>query len=212
MSNISFTALLGTNLPTAWSYHGCWTDYGRRKLAGNSYVDSKNMTQENCVAFCQNNTYAYAGIEYGEECYCGNVIGAGSELKNDTECDFKCPGTPDENCGAGNRLNVFLNGGLLDYVVTDPGPPGTKYLGCLTDDVYARALSVFQASEDEMTVARCTSSCKTAGYKLAGVEYSRECFCGDSMENNATMTDEGCDMNCAGDDMEFCGGADRLNL
>ncbi|XPS68135.1 hypothetical protein M3J09_000426 [Ascochyta lentis] len=101
---------------------------------------------------------------------------------------------------------------LMKHVVINPGPPGTEYLGCLTDSVEARALSLFQTSEDDMTVFACTSSCKALGYTLAGLEYSRQCFCGDSIDNNATMTDEGCDMTCVGNSSEFCGGADRLNL
>lgn len=211
MSDLAVAALLGSNLPTEWAYHGCWTDYGRRKLSGLSYVNSKNMTQENCIAFCDSHRFAYAGIEYGQECYCGHVLGASSESRNNTECDFRCSGDAEENCGAGYRLNVFYNG-LLDSTVINPGPPGTSHIGCLTDNVYARALSVFQASEDNMTVARCTSSCMTAGYKFAGLEYGEQCFCGDSMENNATITNEGCDMACAGDENSFCGGAERLNL
>lgn len=211
MSVISPTLSLGTHLPAGWGYQGCWTDYGRRKLSGPSYVDHENITQASCVTFCNDKSYPFAGVEFGQECYCGYVIGAGSELKDDTECDFTCPGASDEACGAGFRLNVFYNN-LLNTAQVNPGPPGTSRVGCFTDDVYARALSTFQASEDGMTVARCTSSCKATGYTLAGVEFGRECFCGNSVDNNATTTDEGCDMVCTGDNAEFCGGADRLDL
>ena len=211
MSVVSPTLSPGATLPMGWGYHGCWTDYGRRKLSGPSYVDSENMTPASCIAFCNNKRYPFAGVELGQECYCGYVIGAGSEKKNDTECDFICPGALGEACGAGFRLNVFYNR-LLDYAHTNPGPPGTSRMGCLTDDIYARALSVLQASEDGLTVAQCTSSCKAAGHTLAGLEFGRECFCGDTIDNNATTTEEGCDMPCTGDRTEFCGGADRLDL
>lgn len=211
MGNTPSALTVGANLPPDWSYYGCYTDYGRRKLAGPSYVDTENMTQASCVAFCDDNNHPYAGIEYGQECYCGLVIGAGSEGMNDTECNFQCSGALGEACGSSNRLSVF-HSELLDNTSTNTGPNGTSRIGCLTDNVYARALSVFQASGDGMTVAQCTSSCKAANYSTAGLEYGRECWCGDTLNNNATITDEGCDMGCAGDSMEFCGGVGRLDL
>ena len=174
-------------------------------------MDGENMTQASCIDFCAEKSYPFAGVEYGQECYCANIIGAGSEKENDSECYFACTGGIEEACGAGFRLNVFYNE-LLDNTYTNSGPPGTSRIGCLVDDVYARALSVFQASEDDMTVAGCTSSCTAAGHTLAGVEFGRECFCGDSIDNNATTTEEGCDMTCTGNKTEFCGGADRLDL
>lgn len=211
MGTIPSALSLGAPLPTGWDYYGCYTDYGRRKLTGPSYVDAENMTQESCVSFCNSNGHPYAGVEYGRECYCGFVIGAGSERKEDTECDFRCPGAADEACGSDFRLSVFYTG-LLDHTRTNPGPNGTLRIGCLTDNMHARTLSVFQASEDGMTVGRCTSNCHAAGHSLAGLEFGRECWCGNSLNNNATATDEGCDMRCAGNSTEFCGGAERLEV
>ncbi|KAF1923736.1 WSC-domain-containing protein [Didymella exigua CBS 183.55] len=211
MGNNPSVLSVGANLPAGWSYHGCYTDYGRRKLAGSLFVDTGNMTQASCVAFCDQNNYPYAGIEYGQECYCGLAIGAGSARSNETECDFPCPGNVSEACGSNNRLSVFYNS-LADATQTNTGPNGTSRIGCLADNVYARALSVFQASGDSMTVAHCTSSCKAANYSTAGLEYGRECWCGDTLDNNATITDEGCDIRCTGNSSEFCGGSQRLDL
>lgn len=210
MSITSSTLSLGVNLPIGWNYHGCWTDYGRRKLAGPSYTDIANMTQQNCISFCNDKNHPYAGLEYGQECYCGLTIGTSSESKDNTECAIKCSGADEEACGAGNRLTVFYTD-LLNYTRTNPGPLNTSRIGCIIDDVYARTLPIAQTSEDSMTVDKCTTSCKAAGYNIAGLEFGRECFCGNDLENNATITDEGCDMRCAGDSSEFCGGYGRLD-
>jgi hypothetical protein len=210
MGNFPSTLSVSPNLPTGWDYQGCWTDYGLRKLAGLSYVDSVNMTEENCIDFCNTRNYTYAGVEYGQECYCGYLIGAGSAQAENSECSFACPGATDQPCGAGYRLSVFHNT-LGNAPVVNPGPPDARSLGCYIDSVYNRSLPVFQASKDGMTVSDCTSSCRLAGYSLAGLEYSRECFCGDVFAESATSTDEGCDMICAGNSTEFCGGSARMN-
>ncbi|KAF3036669.1 hypothetical protein E8E12_003176 [Didymella heteroderae] len=38
MGNNPSALAVGTNLPANWTYYGCYTDYGRRKLAGSSYA------------------------------------------------------------------------------------------------------------------------------------------------------------------------------
>lgn len=66
---------------------------------------------------------------------------------------------------------------------------------------------------DQMTVSKCTAACKTAGYTMAGVEYSGECYCDNSIANGATIaTDNGCTMLCNGNSSEICGGPSRLNV
>jgi|SRR5690242_19832405 len=202
---------LGVNLPPTWTYYGCYTDYERRKLAGPSYYDASNMTQASCVAFCNTAAHPYAGVEYGSECYCGLTIGSGSSKANDSECGFSCPGNANEACGAGNRLSVFYTE-ALDSTRTNPGPEGTQRIGCVVDDVYKRVLAMLKASEDGMTIARCTESCKADGFSIAGVEYGRECFCGDGLGEDVVITEEGCDMRCAGNATEFCGGAARMDV
>jgi hypothetical protein len=89
----------------------------------------------------------------------------------------------------------------------------------------------------QMTVGLCTAACKTAGYTLAGVEYSGECCkwlakhstlnwessmltrkrgnadCGNTIANGATIAaDNGCTMLCNGNSSEICGGPSRLNV
>lgn len=210
---MSLTPLLslGASLPPEWSYHGCHTDHDRRKLSGPSFVSSLNMTQDSCVAFCTTTSHPYAGLEYASECYCGLTLGAGAEKKDDSECGFACAGNGSQACGAGNRLSVFFNQGL-DTTRTNPGPSGTARVGCVVDDVYARVFPFLFASEEEMTVARCTEGCTGGGYSIAGLEFGRECFCGEGLGEGVQMTEEGCDMRCVGNATEFCGGATRLDV
>ena len=41
---------------------------GGRTLSSAEYADTAKMTVESCVAFCAAKNYAYAGVEYGQEC------------------------------------------------------------------------------------------------------------------------------------------------
>lgn len=69
------------------------------------------MTGAACAAYCSNKNFVYAGTEYGDECYCGNMIGAPSALQNDTKCNMGCSGNSSEACGgmsSSNAVSVAL--------------------------------------------------------------------------------------------------------
>jgi hypothetical protein len=89
-------------------------------------------------------------------------------------------GSPSEACGGPNRLTVFSSGQTHTGPTTNPGPEGWTSLGCYTDSVAARTLSVRMdtaAGSAGMTVAQRASACHASGYGLAGVEYLGECYC-----------------------------------
>ncbi|KAI4721898.1 hypothetical protein E4T48_01915 [Aureobasidium sp. EXF-10727] len=87
-------------------YAGCHNESSTgRALSATSYSDGKNMTLENCAAFC--NGYKYFGIEYASECYCGSYFNAGSALVSDNTCSMVCSGNSLELCGAGGALSVY---------------------------------------------------------------------------------------------------------
>ena len=68
---------------------------------------------------------------------------------------------------------------------------------------------------NNMTIEGCTSSCLAAGYQLAGVEYGRECYCastGDNHGNYVGFEDAGCNRVCTGNNLEICGGEDRISV
>lgn len=65
------------------------------------------------------------------------------------------------------------------------------------------------------TVDKCVSSCQTAGYKYAGVEYGSQCFCGNSIGITtwAQLQDQSkCNIPCPGDSTNMCGGNNALNF
>lgn len=104
--------------PTIGSYvnRGCLTDPmaagGGRALQGAS-VANNTMTADVCVNFCQGKKMAYAGVEYGQECYCGNAIAPGSGATA-TACDasrlMTCAGDSKQYCGGSNLITLYYAG------------------------------------------------------------------------------------------------------
>lgn len=88
-----------------------------RALTGAAYASTSDMTIENCINFCDGQNFNYAGLEWYQECYCGNYIINGGAETTSTDCSFPCTGDANEVCGAGNRLSMYHSGR------TAPPPP-----------------------------------------------------------------------------------------
>lgn len=63
-----------------------------------------------CKDKCYDKGYAYSGVEYGMECYCGNVPPPTDSLRESEECNMACSGDSGQICGAGWRMNVYKTG------------------------------------------------------------------------------------------------------
>ncbi|KAF4813178.1 WSC domain-containing protein 2 [Colletotrichum siamense] len=69
-----------------------------------------------------------------------------------------------------------------------------------------------------MTINKCLSACSDKLY--AGVEYGRECWCGNSLNYGgsggttmaANVSSSDCSFKCPGNSTQFCGAGVRLNL
>ncbi|KAL0947951.1 hypothetical protein HGRIS_010580 [Hohenbuehelia grisea] len=204
-----------TKLPGNWTSRGCFVDNpGARTLSAKNFVSTDNMTVENCIAFCDSNSFIFAGVEFAQECYCDNFINNGGTNATISECNTPCSGNKLESCGAGGRLNLYWSG------KTPPPPPviapsvgNWSSLGCYSDDGAARTLTVGMGAADTNSVQTCTQTCFNAGYPLSGAEFARECYCGTSFANGGKPTPAAdCNMVCAGNSSEFCGGPARLNV
>ncbi|KAL8968048.1 MAG: hypothetical protein Q9197_005087 [Variospora fuerteventurae] len=187
---------------------GCYTEATiGRALTGNAFFDDR-MTLEKCAAACTN--FLLFGVEYGRECFCGDALNDGSVSAPEEQCSFECPGKPDEKCGAGNRLNVYEKVTTAP-VVTTPTVSTYQADGCYTEASSGRALSGKTYYDDAMTIAKCASAC--AGFDLFGLEYYRECYCGNKLQaGSVTAPANECYHPCTGDKTEVCGGDNRLNL
>jgi len=91
--SLSFAQLtVPVNLPTTWSSEGCWVDVPGRTIGAAGYADAINMTIESCINYCGTRSFAYAGVEYSIECYCGNTLAPVAAQAAATECSMACSG------------------------------------------------------------------------------------------------------------------------
>ncbi|KAK3324873.1 WSC domain-containing protein [Apodospora peruviana] len=190
-----------------FEWDNCWeeiTTAGR--LLNGATTAADDMTLEKCADFCH--AWPYFGVEYGRECYCGLVPApSGKVAASIEECHFSCPGDTAEKCGAGMRVSV--------YHTTTTGPTdrddvaGSTRHGCMTEGGDGRALQAKAFATDGMTLEVCEATC--AGYTYWGVEYGRECYCGNDFNpTSQKVNDSECDMMCMGDSTQLCGAGNRL--
>jgi hypothetical protein len=125
-----------TGIPAGWKYDGCWVDNLDGRIIGNQQPDNEELTAESCINTCIGLGHTVAGMEFGVQCFCDNVISNGGALApNQGDCNMACPGNSAENCGAGNRLDVFSTGTLttIGIPVEQTGNiSGWTYRGCRT--------------------------------------------------------------------------------
>ncbi|CUS08575.1 unnamed protein product [Tuber aestivum] len=102
---------------------------------------------------------------------------------------------------------------------TYTGPPRyiTQYnnytlQGCWTEATKGRALKSKSLSIANMTVDMCWGMCNQ--YQYFGLEYSKECYCGDVLQPGSENSTSGalCNLKCGGNSTIYCGGRSRLNL
>lgn len=85
------------------------------------------------------------------------------------------------------------------------------HLGCYHGWVSgSRTLRGLSLAADNMTVETCASFCHRNRY--FGLEFGKECYCGDTQIAPPTSSPSECSMACAGDANEKCGGPNRQNL
>ncbi|ADV23630.1 glucan endo-1,3-alpha-glucosidase agn1 [Cryptococcus gattii Ru294] len=188
---------------SGWSYIGCYKDNGDdRTLSGSKEITS-TMTPSACVAYCSGLGYSYAGLEYYDECYCGNSIDS-TKLDVDTRCQFACKGDSSQACGGVTRLGVYYKGGSTSTSAT--------YVGCYKDNGDNRTLNGSKKISNTMTPSVCTSYCSGLGYAYAGLEYYDECYCGNSLDSSKAADNSQCQYACTGDSSQKCGGVTRLGV
>lgn len=95
---------------SAWRYAGCYVESSTRLLRGPS-TRASDMTVNKCHQFCSGRRYA--GLENGDECWCGDVLAptdpgtnAGTKV-DDRECGIPCGGDKEVVCGAPWRLALY---------------------------------------------------------------------------------------------------------
>ncbi|KAE9379342.1 WSC-domain-containing protein [Stipitochalara longipes BDJ] len=197
---------------STWSYAGCANDTTtNRALNGLFITGSSTMTVESCQAYCISNNYPVAGLEYGQECWCGISLFRNSVL-GQTGCNAPCTGNSSETCGGTNRLSVYTYNKPYTPAVVPAAVGAYNLKGCYTDVVATRGLSAYTVTSTTMTNEVCVSTCQSKGYSYASTEYASQCYCGNSIGSTSVPTSitDCTGLYCAGNSTEFCGDGLRM--
>lgn len=184
---------------SAYSAMGCYTDSDvtARPLVGGYFPDAAQSI-ELCAANCK--AFAYFGVEYGTECYCGSAIIDSSSPASDGRCSMPCAGSASEICGGSYGMNIFKYSSASTSSTVSTVPTGTSSTGtvsssvsqtsvsstsapsgssspfiskgCWSDnDVTERTLIGGAYTDQAMTLQLCAADCK--GFAYFGVEYGK---------------------------------------
>lgn len=148
--------------------------------------------------------------------YCGNTLAKSSGAAPIGDCNMVCAGDASEFCGAGNRLELYST-----TITQPPSPTGTltheptvgpyTLVGCWTEGQGVRALAQDATIAENMTNEVCSKFC--SAYRYFGTEYGDECYCGSFLgSTSATAPLADCNMPCAGNQFEYCGASNHLEL
>ncbi|KAI0396221.1 copper radical oxidase [Xylariaceae sp. FL0594] len=101
-----------SGLNGTWTYQGCYNDNinDNRTLPWELRFPG-TMTASTCLYQCAQFGYVAAGLEYGEECYCGDPIditNRGSTKQPESDCNIVCAGNASSICGGGSRLSMYF--------------------------------------------------------------------------------------------------------
>ena len=117
---------------------------------------------------------------------------------------------PKNDCGAPNTI------GTPETYFTDlTVSKKWEYVGCGTDNIDGRILTGDTESADKMTVETCVDYCSGKGFSIAGLEYSTQCYCGNTIATKGAPIPGvmgNCVMKCGGDSGEYCGGYGTISL
>ncbi|XP_052106228.1 zonadhesin-like isoform X16 [Mytilus californianus] len=87
------------------AYIGCYQDDSTRILPKEVLKD-KGMTVQKCQQFCGQKGFKFAGVEYGYECFCGNVLRKDRKRK-ERDCKTPCSGNKQQICGGTWRISIY---------------------------------------------------------------------------------------------------------
>jgi len=122
-------AVQTSGLNNTWKYQGCYEDNvnQQRTFFWQLYFHD-TMTATQCLSRCAQYGYMAAGLEYGDECYCGdpaNILTSGATKRPEAECNVLCAGNSSAYCGGGSRLSTYFYTGKAPYSWTFPQTDAT---------------------------------------------------------------------------------------
>ncbi|CAL4109821.1 unnamed protein product [Meganyctiphanes norvegica] len=110
------------------------------------------------------------------------------------------------------QAGSFYPSRLKSYCPSNGNVRG-RAMGCFVDSRDKRILRGHGMQLKHNTPALCVDVCFQRGYMFAGVQYGKECFCGnDELPEHDNVPEGDCSMDCVGDNKIKCGGYLRISI
>jgi len=101
---------LTTGLPGSWQYKGCLPELSSGRVFPQQINAPGTNTPLTCLNQCAAFGYSAAGLEWGQQCFCGDITDVTSKnisFVADSQCNMACDGDAAHSCGGWYRLNVY---------------------------------------------------------------------------------------------------------
>ncbi|CAF3517864.1 unnamed protein product [Rotaria socialis] len=184
-------------------YLGCFIDQiGDRDL--NIFIsDYEQLTPQQCIAACREQNILYAGIQYGNECRCGQHYGKYGQVSDD-ECIYNC--STSEKCGGDNRNSIYNVFKSIDTSKTDSSCQNhlIGYKGCFDSIALKKGVGVVHSLKE--CIQRCAIK-----YDYAGIMNGYLCYCGNHLTRLPSKSNL-CNIPCHKSPTDCCGGLYVLSV
>ncbi|KAL1861470.1 hypothetical protein Daus18300_008865 [Diaporthe australafricana] len=113
----------------SWTYQGCYNDNANganERTFPWQLIYAGTLTPAICTDKCASYGYAAAGMEYGQECYCGDpsdIVKSNATIQAESGCSMGCAGNSSAICGGESRLSTYFWNGT-DPLYTFSYPTG----------------------------------------------------------------------------------------
>ena len=88
-------------------YLGCYSHSRSNPSLDDGMFTNSNMTIQTCLTICRHRGYPYAGLAFGQECYCeAHEVDVSKKLENE-ECYLPCVGNRQQICGGGTAAGIY---------------------------------------------------------------------------------------------------------
>ncbi|XP_065580281.1 xylosyltransferase oxt-like isoform X1 [Artemia franciscana] len=91
-------------------YIGCFEDIRESRILSKEGVKLLKNSPSACIDFCVQTGHSFAGVEYGNECFCGDTSPSANLRRETFGCNMTCAGTNSSTCGGYLRVEVYSTG------------------------------------------------------------------------------------------------------
>ncbi|KAJ7469596.1 copper radical oxidase, partial [Mycena latifolia] len=99
------------SIPGSWSYQGCLAEKPGGRVFPWQIDNTNNNSATACLGACAAFGYTAGGMEFGSQCFCGDVLDvtkSGVSPTPESDCNLPCSGDPIHLCGGGDRIQYYV--------------------------------------------------------------------------------------------------------